>query len=243
MSYVDMAVLAVLILAALVGLWRGVGKELIAFTCFVLALVACFLIADYCLRFVMEIEVIRNLALGDTFSIRKLIGQVINIETEGVLSHLYQPMLDRYDQLGGMAVWGATEAEYLSIAISLHIFTIVLTLVLFIAARILASIVGYILKIIFIQGEPNPVSRVLGLLVGAVKGVLVVGFGLFLISSVAPFGFASPLTEQINQSTYSCKACEIVYEATGERLYSDETLELMLKGAGLIRAEIPADGE
>ena len=99
MSFVDMAVLAVLILAALVGLWRGVGKELIAFT------------ADYCLRFVMEIEVIRSLALGEDFSIRKLIGQVINIETEGVLSYLYQPMLERYDQLGGMAVWGATEAE------------------------------------------------------------------------------------------------------------------------------------
>jgi len=242
MSYVDIAIIALVILMALIGLWKGAGKELIALVCFVLSLGACYLVADYCLKFILEVEVIRNLALGETFSLRALIGnEIASAPDSSVVQALYAPLIARYASFS--EVWAVSEAEFLSVVVSLHLFTIVLSVLLYIAARIIASIVGYILKIIFIHGEVTLVGRIFGLVVGAIKGAAVVCALMFIVSAVFPFGFSKIVTDEMDKSAIAPPVCKAVYEITGSHLYSDDTIELMLKGAGFSKLPDADPGE
>ena len=93
MSYIDIGIIAFVVLGALIGLWRGTGKTLIKLVCFLLAVLTCFFLSDYCLRFLLGVEAIKNLALGDTFSIYSLIKGAFegSGEATGVVRMLYEP--------------------------------------------------------------------------------------------------------------------------------------------------------
>ena len=231
MSYIDIGIIAFVVLGALIGLWRGTGKALIKLVCFLLAVLTCFFLSDYCLRFLLGVEAIKNLALGDTFSIYSLIKGAFNGsgEATGVVKMLYEPLLARYQAIGGAAAWGATEEQFLAVAMSLHLFTVLMTVILYAAARIIASILGYVLKIIFVHGEPNIVSRIGGLAIGAVKGAVTVMLALFIVSAIFPFSFSAPVNEQLTKSKTASAICNVEYKFITERLYGNQTLELMME--------------
>ncbi len=239
MSYVDIGIIVIFVLSALVGLWNGMGKALIKLICFVSALVVCFLVSDYCLKFLLGVEVIRNLALGESWSLRSLIGTAINADATGVVEMLYKPLIERYAQIGGVAAWNVGVEEYLSVAVSLHLFTVVLSVILYIAARIVASILGYILKLIFIHDFPKTLSRLAGMVIGAAKGALICAVLLLVCSVVLPFGIGGVVAEQIESSDIAVVICQTEYKIAAEQLYSDETLCLMMEGAGYTRTELP----
>lgn len=239
MSYVDIGIIVIFALSALIGLWNGMGKALIKLICFVFAIVVCFLISDYCLKFLLGVELIRDLALGDGWSLRSLIGTAIDADATGVVEMLYKPLVDRYTQIGGVAVWGAGVEEYLSVAISLHMFTIILSVILYIAARIVASILGYILKLIFIHDSPNIISRIVGMIIGAAKGILISMVLLLVCSASLPFGFGRTVAEQIDSGRIATAFCQVEYKIAAEQLYSDETLCMMMESAGYSRVAPP----
>ena len=231
MSYIDIGIIAFVVLGALIGLWRGTGKTLIKLVCFLLAVLTCFFLSDYCLRFLLGVEAIKNLALGDTFSIYSLIKGAFegSGEATGVVRMLYELLLARYQAIGGAAAWGATEEQFLAVAMSLHLFTVLMTVVLYAAARIIASILGYVLKIIFVHGEPNIASRIGGLVIGAAKGAVTVMLALFIVSAIFPFSFSAPVNEQLAKSKTASAICNVEYKFITERLYGNQTLELMME--------------
>ena len=131
--------------------------------------------------------------------------------------------------IGGAAAWGATEEQFLAVAMSLHLFTVLMTVVLYAAARIIASILGYVLKIIFVHGEPNIASRIGGLVIGAAKGAVTVMLALFIVSAIFPFSFSAPVNEQLAKSKTASAICNVEYRFITERLYGNQTLELMME--------------
>lgn len=237
MSYVDIIFIGIIILGTLIGLWRGVGKALIKFVCFAIAVLTCFLISDYCLKFLLGVDAIRKLALGDTVSIRALIGSALDVDATGVVKMLYSPLIARYADIGGIAQWGATEEQFLSVAMSLHAFTVLMTVILYFAAKIVANIIGYALRIIFVHGTPGIVSRILGAVVGAVKSVASVGLILFVISIIFPFSFAKPVTDGLDGSKVASAVCSVEYDFLSKHLYGDEILSTMMSGAGFGKTE------
>ena len=230
MSVIDIGIIALVVLFALIGLWKGTGKALIKLVCFLLAVLACFLLSDTFLKFLLGVDAIRNLALGDTISLYRLISNSVGSASEatGVIKMLYDPLIARFEAIGGAAAWGATEDQFLAVAMSLHLFTVLMVLVLYAAARILASILGYVLKIIFVHDSPNLLSRLIGLVIGAAHGAVVVALALFLTSAVFPFSFAAPLNEQMSKSKVTASICGVEYSFLTEKLYSNQTLELMM---------------
>ena len=231
MSAIDIGIIALVVLFALIGLWKGTGKALIKLICFLLAVLACFLLSDSFLKFLMGVDAIRNLALGDTISVYRLISSSIGNASEatGVIKMLYDPLIARFEAIGGAAAWGATEDQFLAVAMSLHLFTVLMVLVLYAAARILASILGYVLKIIFIHdGAPNLLSRLIGLAIGAAHGAVVVVLVLFLTSAIFPFSFAATINDQMTKSKVTSSICSVEYPFLTEKLYSNQTLELMM---------------
>lgn len=236
MSYVDIFFIAIIILGALVGLWKGVGKSLIKLVCFAVAVLTCFLISDYCLKFLLGVDAIKKLALGDTMSIRALIGSALEADATGIIKMLYSPLIARYADIGGITQWGATNEQFLSVAMSLHAFTVLMTVILYFAAKIVASIIGYALKIIFVHGTPNIISRILGAVVGAVKSVASLMLILFVVSIIFPFSFAKPVVAELDKSKVASAVCNVEYSFLSKHLYSDETISMMMNGAGFVKA-------
>lgn len=236
MSYVDIIIIALVILSALIGLWRGVGKALIKLVCFAAAVLVCFFVSDYCLKFLLGVDVIKQIALGESMSIRSLIGSAIEVDSTGIITKLYTPLLARYAEMGGAAQWGATNEQFLSVAMSLHMFTVLMTVILYFAAKIVMSIIGYALKIIFVHGAPGLGSRLGGMCIGAVKGVATVMLLLFVISVIFPFSFAQPVNAELEKSKIAPVICETEYRVLSQRLYSDETIAMMMNGAGFVKA-------
>ena len=108
MSYIDIIIIAIIALGALVGLWKGTVKTLISLVCFAVAVLVCFFISDYCLKFLLGVDVIKQFALGEGMSLRSLIGSAIDLDATGVVKALYEPLIARYADIGGAAAWGAT---------------------------------------------------------------------------------------------------------------------------------------
>lgn len=235
MSYIDIAIIVIVALSLLIGAWRGTGKSLINLACFLITLIVCYLISGYCLRFLMNISAVRQLAFGESFSLRSIIGSVLEVDNAGVVAFLCDPLLEIYMEMGGAQVWGATTGEFLSVAISLHIFTVIMVVLLYSAIRILVSIVGFVLKIIFIHAAPTLFGRLAGAVFGAAKGVAVACVLLYIVSVCFPFGFAAPVAEALDKSTIAPKICEYEYDLAAKRLYTTDTLELVLSGSGFER--------
>ncbi len=234
-SYIDLIIIALVVLGALVGLWKGVGKSLIGLVCFAVAVLVCFFVSDYCLKFLLGVEPIKQLALGEQTSLRSLIGSMIDADATGVVKALYSPLIERYADIGGAAAWGVSTEEFLSVAMSLHMFTVLITVILYFAARIVASIIGFALKIIFVHGVPKLGSRLGGMAIGAVKGALVSALLLFVVSFIFPFGFSQSVTDAMDKSKIVPAVCSVEYKFLSERLYSNATLEMMMNGAGYVK--------
>ena len=64
MNYVDIAIIAVIALFALIGLWKGFGKTFIKLFCFALAIAATWFIASYALNRLLGVGFVRNHATG-----------------------------------------------------------------------------------------------------------------------------------------------------------------------------------
>lgn len=237
MSYIDIIIIAIIALGALVGLWKGTVKTLISLVCFAVAALVCFFISDYCLKFLLGVDVIKQFALGEGMSLRSLIGSAIDLDATGVVKALYEPLIARYADIGGAAAWGATTEEFLSVAISLHMFTVLITVILYFAARIIASIVGFVLRIIFVHGGTGLISRIAGMVIGAVKGTAVAMLLLFVVSFIFPLGFSKPVTDAMDQSKITSAICNVEYKFLSDHLYSDETLEMMMNGAGFVKTQ------
>ena len=131
--------------------------------------------------------------------------------------------------------------EYVSAPGKEHLFWIpvivasVITVILYFAARIVASIIGFALKIIFVHGVPKLGSRLGGMAIGAVKGALVSALLLFVVSFVFPFGFSQSVTDAMDKSKIVPAVCSVEYKFLSERLYSNATLEMMMNGAGYVK--------
>ena len=149
---------------------------------------------------------------------------------------LYSPLIARYADIGGITQWGATNEQFLSVAMSLHAFTVLMTVILYFAAKIVASIIGYALKIIFVHGTPNIISRILGAVVGAVKSVASLMLILFVVSIIFPFSFAKPVVAELDKSKVASAVCNVEYSFLSKHLYSDETISMMMNGAGFVKA-------
>ena len=105
-------------------------------------------------------------------------------------------------------------------------------LLLYLAARIVTSIIGYILKIIFVHGIKKVLSRVLGAILGVAKGFAAMCVTLYLMSAILPFGIGAPIAKAMDDSALAPPLCKIIYPIAAENLFSDETLKLALSGAG-----------
>ena len=235
MSYVDIAIIAVVAFFGLLGLWKGVGESLIKLICFAGATVVAFILVDYVTGWLLDWDLTRGLLIGDGFSLRSLYYEAIGGEgfsaTSGVMAHYVQPMIDRYSALGIGVYYGSVSlGEFVSLCMVYNSLTIVCWLIVYAVVRAIISLIGWILTKIFVREEKNAFSRIFGFIVGAVRGLTLVMILLLVSTVIFPFEWATGYTETVSNSILGNPVAQITYMGTDMAVYADPaTEELMAK--------------
>lgn len=247
MNYVDIAIIAVIALFALIGLWKGFGKTFIKLFCFLLAIAATWFVASYALNWLLGVGFVRNLATGSgkislyTLYYNSLGEEVLNAtaatKLDGAMGMFINPMIARFTALGGPDAYNVTYAQFIALNLSINTFSVVLCLILYIVVRLVVALIAWILKKIFLHGEVRAWSRFVGFLFGAVRGAAIVMVALIVSTVVFPFGFASGYAETAGSGVIGKFACEYTYKAYDVLTYggteNTEKIEQILASAGI----------
>lgn len=178
MSWIDVAILGVVVLGGLFGVLRGVKKSSLSLGAFVIAFVLAFFLANVIAEALLGIDSVKNFVFGNGVGADKswslanwlYMGSSANATepSEYILKNFYKPMTDimqdanitEIDPAYGAAVYGA-----------FVIFSAICGVGIFIVARFLLIIVIVVIKS-YIGKKKSVMSRLTGFVVGAVQGAL-----------------------------------------------------------------------
>ncbi len=251
MSYIDIGIIVLVALFALIGLWKGVFKSVVAFFgWFISMLIAVFLtrVVSYAL---LDVKAIGNFVCGsEGFSLYKwILGFLPEKGTEsGILATIVSPI---YTKIAGYAGLGALSAETSRQAVALMlaygIYSVIVCVGLFIAIRILMMLFTLFVKSLAKDGKPNAISRLFGFIVGAVRGFAYSA----LILMIMGYALAIPQLEktvgtQMDNSVIAKPVYTTVQKMTNKLFTSkdEETIDKLIKISGVdlsVEEELPGD--
>ncbi len=248
MNYFDIIIIAVVVFWAMVGILRGFGKTMIKLFCFVLAMGATYLLMDVVVDFVSQVEFLRNFVVGDGFSLKGLYDGFANlwvtdqVDAEASIVGLFlTPLTKHIEALGGASAFGLEAYELVSIVLAINSFNIILCLLMYFVIRIIAGIIGFILRKIFVHGVAGGFSRFVGFIFGAVRGVAWAAVLMVVCSIIFPINaaWADTVSTTANESFIVQNVGGYIYEGYDWAMYgnedSGEKLENMLKKFGYER--------
>lgn len=254
MNYVDVAIIAIMVLFALIGLWKGVAKTAIKLVCFVASVVVAYFIGGYLLDKALTVGFVKKLVVGDGFSLYKLYYGGLSSElaaattapeVSGIFGLFVAPMIERFTAMGGPSVYGITYGQFVAISLSVNTLTLLITLVVYGVVRLLAHILAKILKKIFVHGKPKAVGRIVGFVVGAVRGAAIVAVLMIISTVIFPmkFGFAKAYVGTFDESLIGKKTAVYVYDAYDKLVYGsdEESSEEFMKKLGYEKTDDASD--
>ena len=258
MSYLDIAFLALIVLFAIVGVWKGFIKSAIGMFGWIVAL----LIAFFCAKPLAEWlagGVCKGIVTGDkslyTFFYGKLPEAVVSLPAgasaeeiaaalgSGVFAALIKPFVSLFTSSEFMAT-SATVGEGVALVLANTVFALLCGIVLFILVRILMSLFGrFASSAIDSSRVLTTVNRFLGLLLGAARGALYACVLLFCAGFFTGFGFMDGYNRELDKSTICKPVSEYVAALPEKILNDDDWFSELLENAGLgDKAETPDEG-
>ncbi len=258
MSYLDIAFLALVVLFAIVGVWKGFIKSAIGMFGWIVAL----LIAFFCAKPLAEWlagGVCKGIVTGDkslySFFYGKLPEAVVSLPAgasaeeisaalgSGVFAALIKPFVSLFTSSDFMAT-SATVGEGVALVLANAVFTLLCGIVLFIVARLLMSLFGrFASSAIDSSRALTAVNRFLGLLLGAARGALYACILLFCAGFLTGFGFMDGYNRELDKSTICKPVSEYVATLPEKILNDDDWFSDLLENAGLTeKDETPDDG-
>ena len=196
MSWIDVAIIALVVLIGLLGVWRGVKKSALSLGAFIIAFLLAFFLANVIAEALLGIDSIKSFVLGNGFeansqwSLAKWIyggtaGK--NLEEHKYLwENFYKPMTDiiKSANVGvsaevGLALYGA-----------FMMFSAICGVGIFIVVRLLLIIVTVIVNS-YIGKKKSVMSRLFGFVLGAIRGALWVFAFTVVFSCFGGYSFVS----------------------------------------------------
>lgn len=258
MSYLDIAFLALVVLFAIIGVWKGFIKSAIGMFGWIVAL----LIAFFCAKPLAEWlagGVCKGIVTGDkslySFFYGKLPEAVVSLPAgasaeeisaalgSGVFAALIKPFVSLFTSSDFMAT-SATVGEGVALVLANTVFTLLCGIVLFIVARLLMSLFGrFASSAIDSSRALTAVNRFLGLLLGAARGALYACILLFCAGFLTGFSFMDGYNRELDKSTICKPVSEYVATLPEKILNDDDWFSDLLENAGLTeKDETPDDG-
>ncbi|MBD5131057.1 MAG: hypothetical protein HDT28_00445 [Clostridiales bacterium] len=186
MSYVDIAIIALVVLCGVIGVLRGVKKSALSLGAFLIAFILAFFLANVVAEAFMGIDGVKNFVVGDgvngeQFSLAKMIYALMHDSETGAVQwpvwegeeatylgiKFYAPIIER---LSGINIQ-VSQAEGFAIYTAFLMFSAMIGVCIFIVARLLLIIVTTIVSS-YIGKKKSVASRLCGFLVGVVSGGL-----------------------------------------------------------------------
>lgn len=253
MSYIDIAIIALIVLSALLGLWKGGFKTMIGMFGGLVALVLAMLLAKHVAIACID-GFAKNWVLGAEGSIRSFVGNLlpdavkelaagaseVDVTTalgSGIFGFLFKPLAKTYSAL--VAEHPAiTPYDCISCVAAFQIFTVIVAVALFIIARLLMCLFTMFAKSFAKDGKPNGLSRALGALLGAVRGLVYACVLLLIASFFTGLSFMSGYNEQMDKSVLAKPLTQFSATLPAKSFNDEKVLNRLL-----IKAELIGTGE
>lgn len=219
MSWIDVALLAVVVLIGLLGVWKGAKKSALSLGAFLVSFILAFFLSTVIAEALLGIDSIKDFVLGNGVGenaqwslanwIYSGIGKVKLDEKSFLLTNFYKPMTDviktATEANKTIAATSGISAENAGFAIygAFMMFSAICGVGIFIVVRLLLIIVTAIVKS-YIGKKKTVVSRLVGFVIGAVRGALWVLAFSIIFSCFGGYTFNSAI-ESI-QNEYGDKA-------------------------------------
>ena len=183
MSWIDVAILALVVLVGLLGLWKCAKKSALALGAFVISFLLAFFLAGVIAEAMLGIDGVKNFVLGNgvgekaQWSLAKMvydgIGSVKMSEKSFVWTNFYKPMLDVVTSSKAVITAQGVDPARAGVALcgAFMMFTAICGVGIFIVVRLLLIIVTVVIKS-YIGKNKTVLGRLLGFLFGAIRGAL-----------------------------------------------------------------------
>ncbi len=207
MSYIDIAIIAIVVLCALIGLWKGFFKTVISFFGLLVSFMAAFFLTKPVVGALLDIDAVKNFVVGggSGFSLFGWIsGKLSDITSEGVLGTLLSPFIKLSESQGVDVHTGV------SLLLANGIFSIMVCIGLFIVIRFILLLFTMFANAMSKGKFVGALNRLLGLIFGAVKGAWHVCVLMFILSFLLGFSFMAPVRNQIDNSVIAAPVYEQV---------------------------------
>lgn len=185
MSWVDIVVIALLVLFAGFGVLRGVQKSALSLAAFLVAFIVAFFLAKPVAEGLLNLDGVRSFVIGtEGFSLYAWLNSSLGTVTPSAYleAHFYQPILDIIGEFPGYTA-AFTVAEGQALYIAFLVFSLIVGVAIYLVARILLSIATMIIKT-FIPKRKSALNRLGGFAVGAVRGFILAIIIAFLFSNI-----------------------------------------------------------
>ena len=214
MSYIDLAIIAIVALGALIGLWKGFFKTLISFFGWFVSFLVAFFITKPVVGALMDIGNIRTFVVGngENWSLFSWIFKKLpDLSSGGVLGMLLSPLISLAETVNGADVQTSV-----ALLLANGIFSIIVCIGLLIVIRFILLLFTMFANAMTRNRFVGALNRLLGLALGAVKGALFVVVAMFIMSFMMGFGFMSPVREQMDNSVIAAPVYKQVVKFTDD---------------------------
>ncbi|MDE5593089.1 MAG: CvpA family protein [Clostridiales bacterium] len=217
MSWIDVALLALVVLVGLLGLWKGAKKSALSFGAFLIAFLLAFFLSTVIAEALLGIDGVKNFVLGNgvgenaQWSLANFIYGTYK-EPDGnsyLFANFYKPIKDIVSSAADankLIPTAGINVEQAGFALygAFMMFSAICGVGIFIVVRLLLIIVTVIVKSYIDKKKQTVVSRLIGFLIGAVRGALWVF--AFTITFSCFGGYTSVPGIQSIQNEYGDKA-------------------------------------
>lgn len=251
MSYIDIAIIVLVALFGLIGLKQGFFKSVVAFFGWFLSMVIAVLLTKVVAYALLDIKAIGNFVCGgEGFSLYNwIVGFLPEKGTEsGFLATLLAPIYSKvagYSGLGALGDVASRQAAALMVAYG--IFTVIVCLGLFIVIRIVMMLFTMFVKSFSKDDRPGGVSRLLGFLIGAVRGFAYSALILMVMGYALAIPQLGGVGDQLEKSVIG-KPVQTLMQKMTDKLFTgkdEETINKLSSIAGIDFSQVDEelDGE
>lgn len=236
MSYIDIAIIVIVSLGALIGLAKGFFKSIISLFGWLVSFIIAVLLTKVVGEALLDIEFIKGFVLGEQASLFSLIlSKLPPLDSTGVIGFLLKPIIEIVTGSAAIAGAGVSLETGVALILTNGIYSVIVCILLFIVIRIVLLLVTMFANAMTAGKFLGAINRLLGFVVGAVKGFGTVCILILIMSFTLTLPIMAPVNAQIEKSVIAKPVSEFVFNMTEKFLKSDENIiDKLLKFAGIV---------
>ncbi len=214
MSWLDLAIIVVVVLGALIGLWRGFFKSVISLFGWLVSFIIAFFITKPIVGALLDAEKVKNFVVGSGsgWSLYNWIYRSLPDLSSGFWSKLLKSLINVATD---MAASGNGDVNTnVALMLANGVFSVIVCLGILIVIRFLLLLFTMFANAMTKDKLAGAANRLFGLLIGAVKGFGFVCVMMVFMTFLMGVGFMAPVREQLDKSVIGAPLYKQISRAT-----------------------------